>query len=128
VANPDIKPARTRARNHKDLTHNISALWLWCVPALIAIVGSLLYSKGILSLTLVGVVYTASVAWIGIGCFINGRICGRVHCKIDGIFFPLLSIFGILSVLGLIYLSWSLYWIVFFVILCSGFLIERLWK
>ena len=112
----------------KDLTNTLSSFWLWCVPSVLALSGVLLYSNGILSLTLAGMVYTASVAWIGIGCFINGRRCGRVHCKIDGVLFPLLSVIGVLNVLKLIHLGWNVYWLAFFIILLASFSAELLWK
>jgi hypothetical protein len=56
--------------------------------------------------------------------FHHGRFCGRVHCQIDGILFPALSIVGILITLSLISISWSEFWMAFFVILVSGFVVE----
>ncbi len=124
----DIKLRRDRPDKSSDQLNNISSFWLWCVPAFITGSGVVLHSNGILSVTMAGAVYTVSIGWIGIGCFINGNRCGRVHCKIDGILFPLLSIAGFLGVVGLINLDWNVFWITFFVILVSSFSVELFWK
>jgi hypothetical protein len=48
---------------------------------------------------------------------LNGGSCGRVHCRIDGIAFPLLAIVGALNVLSTISFDWNLFWLAFFVLL-----------
>src|SRR5690242_20257816 len=87
---------------------------LWGVPALIASVSSYAYGHSLLTVTL-------SVAWIGIGCFLNGRSCGRVHCLIDGVGFPALAVVGALGVLSVVAMSWGLFWLAFFAILAVSF-------
>jgi hypothetical protein len=85
------------------------------------------YQASATSATEAGLFWTLSVAWIGIGCFINARFCGRVHCMIDGILFPALSVVGILNVLSVISISWSVFWITFFVMLLGSFVFEWSW-
>jgi hypothetical protein len=63
-----------------------------------------------------------------VGCYINGRSCGRVHCKIDGILLPALSVAGVLNVLALVSFSWSAFWGAFLLILFASFLPELFWK
>jgi hypothetical protein len=82
---------------------------LWGVPAVLVIGASAAYGASILSLTVRGALWVTAVAWAGIGCLINGRSCGRVHCRIDGILFPLLSIIGALNVLSVISYDWNLF-------------------
>lgn len=101
---------------------------MWGVPAALAIGTYVAYDAGALSLTAAGILWTLSVAWAGIGCFINGRSCGRVHCRIDGILFPLLAIAGLLNVLSVISFSWNLFWLFFLVILGLSFVPEWTWK
>jgi hypothetical protein len=108
-----------------------SAPWcyvLWGLPAVLAVGASAAYQASALSVTEAGTLWTFSVAWAGAGCFINGRTCGRVHCRIDGILLPLLAIAGLLNVLAIVSFSWSLFWIVFLGILAVGFIPEFLWK
>src|SRR5712664_838024 len=103
------------------------ALWyyvLWGVPAVLAVGAGIAYGKSVLSLTAGGVLWVVAVAWAGTGCLINGRSCGRVHCRIDGILFPLLNIIGALNVLSVISYDWNLFWLAFFAILVGSFVHE----
>jgi hypothetical protein len=86
------------------------------------------YRASIISLTARGALWVIAVAWAGVGCLINGRSCGRVHCRIDGILFPLLSIIGALNVLLVISFDWNLLWLAFVVILVGSFVPEWTWK
>ncbi len=109
------------ARSRPDLAHTPSVLWLWCAPAVIAIGASFLVNNHAVSLSVAGALWTIATAWIGIGCVINARHCGRVHCAIDGVLFPLLSLCGLLNIVGVLAFSWNLYWAIFFVILGVSF-------
>ena len=120
---PD-RPAPMR----QDLAHTPSVLWLWGAPAVIAVAASILLSSDVISLSGAGVVWTLVTAWIGVGCVINARRCGRVHCRIDGVLFPLLSVVGLLRVLGLFAFSWNLYWAIFLAILGASFVPELVWR
>ena len=101
---------------------------LWGVPVVLAIGAGAAYGSSIISLTARGSLWVTAVAWAGIGCLINGRSCGRVHCRIDGILFPLLSIIGALNVLSVISFDWNLFWLAFIVILVGSFVPEWTWK
>src|SRR5437016_6629951 len=71
---------------------------LWGVPVVLIIGAGAAYGASVISLTARGSLWVTAVAWARIGCLINGRSCRRVHCRIDGILFPLLSIVGLLNV------------------------------
>ncbi len=101
---------------------------LWGVPVVLVIGASAAYGASIISLTARGALWVIAVAWAGTGCLINGRSCGRVHCRIDGIFFPLLSIIGALNTLSVISFDWNLFWLAFIVILVGSFVPEWTWK
>ena len=101
---------------------------MWGVPVVLAIGAGAAYGAFVISLTARGVLWVIAVAWAGTGCFINGRSCGRVHCRIDGILFPLLSIIGALNVLSVISFDWNLFWFAFIVILIGSFVPEWTWK
>ena len=68
------------------------------------------------------------MAWAGIGCFLNGRSCGRVHCRIDGIGFPTLAVFGVLNLTSIISFDWNLFWLAFIIVLIASFVPELAWK
>src|SRR3989442_11240450 len=61
---------------------------LWGVPVVLAVGASAAYGASVLSITARGGLWVAAVSWSGTGCLINGRSCGTVHCRIDGILFP----------------------------------------
>ena len=101
---------------------------LWGVPVVIVIGAGVAYGASVLSLTARGALWLIAVAWAGTGCLINGRSCGRVHCRIDGVFFPLLSLVGALNVFSIISFDWNLFWFAFIVILIGSFVPEWTWK
>jgi len=101
---------------------------LWGVPVVLVAGASAAYGASVLSLTARGVLWVIAVAWAGVGCLINGRSCGRVHCRIDGILFPLLGIVGALNVLSVVSFDWNLFWLAFVVILVGSFVPEWTWK
>jgi len=101
---------------------------MWGVAVALVIGAGAAYGASIISLTARGALWVIAVAWAGLGCLINGRSCGRVHCRIDGILFPLLSIIGALNVLLVISFDWNLFWLAFVVILVGSFVPEWTWK
>lgn len=101
---------------------------LWGLPAVLVIGAGIAYGESLLSLAGRGVVRVIAVAWAGVGCFLNGRSCCRVHCRIDGILLPLLAIVGALNVLSAISFDWNLFWLAFFLILIGSFVPEWTWK
>ena|ERR1022692_631138 len=111
-----------------DLLRPPSWVWLWCVPACVAIGASLLRARGVLSLPAAGALWAVVTLWIGLACALNARRCGRVHCIIDGVVFPVLAAIGLLNVLGIVTFSWSVYWGAFFAVLVASFIPEVVWK
>jgi hypothetical protein len=101
---------------------------LWGVPVVLVVGANVADGASVLSLTARGALWVTAVAWAGVGCLINGRSCGRVHCRIDGILFPLLSIIGALNVLSVISFDWNLFWLAFIIILIGSFVPEWTWK
>jgi hypothetical protein len=101
---------------------------LWGVPFVLVTAASVAFSTSVISLTVAGVLWTLSVGWFGVGCIINARSCGRVHCIIDGIAFPLLAVVGALNVLSVVSLDWNLFLGVFILILVASFVPEFVWK
>ena len=117
-----------RTSSGKNYEGGLWVYLLWGVPFVLATATSVAFSTSLISLTIAGTLWTFSVGWFGMGCFINARSCGRVHCMIDGIAFPLLAVIGTLNVLSVVAFSWNLFWGVFMVVLVSSFVPEFVWK
>src|SRR5215472_10373066 len=94
----------------QDFVRTPAALWLWGPPNAVVIVGSILATSRwhgyLLPPQLSGVLLTLGTAWFGVACYWNGQRCGRTHCQIDGILFPLLSLVGLLNLLGVTSFGW----------------------
>ncbi len=101
---------------------------MWGVPGVLVIGAGVMYAESIVSLTARGVVWVVAVTWAGVGCLINGRSSGRVHCRIEGIAFPLLALVGGLNVLSIVSFDWNLFWLGFILILVGSFVPEWTWK
>ena len=101
---------------------------MWGVPGVMIAAADFAHERSGLSAAATGIVLVLAVGWIGTGCFINGRSCGRVHCRIDGIAFPLLSMVGVLNLLSIISFDWNNFVLAFLIILVSSFVPEWTWK
>lgn len=101
----------------QDLVCTPAALWIWCLPIGLVLFASSVWNGHQLPATITGVILTMATAWMGVACFLNGRRCGRTHCKIDGILLPLLSLVGIVNLLGITAFGWNIYSDAFWIIL-----------
>ena len=108
----------------RDLVCTPAALWIWCLPIGVVIFATSVWNGHQLPTTLTGVILTMATAWMGVACYLNGRSCGRTHCKIDGILLPLLSLVGVLNLLGITSFGWNVYSGAFWIILFISFVPE----
>lgn len=124
MSTPARNDAHAQLHKRRDLLHTSSALWLWCLPILILILANNLYINHRLSFTVAGILITIATFWIGMACYANGRSCGRLHCKMDGIVLPLLSLIGLLNLLHVTSFSWGMYSNALLVIVILSFVAE----
>lgn len=114
----------TASRIQRDLVQTWAGIWLWCVPIGVFIVANASWNGNQLPSPIMGILLTLATAWIGAACYVNGRRCGRVHCTIDGYALPLLSLAGLLNLLGLFAFNWNTYTLVFGLIVLLSFVPE----
>ena len=120
-----LRPSdRDTGPGRKDLLRTWSVVWIWILPAALIIFASNAYLAKFLSFTQAGVILTVSTAWIGVGCYVNSRRCGRTHCTIDGILLPLLSIVGLLDLAGVVAIGWKVYVEILILIVVLSFVPE----
>jgi hypothetical protein len=111
-------------RNHQDLLRTPAALWLWGLPIGLIIIANGMYNGHRLPFTLEGILLTLATAWIGLACYVNGRGCGRIHCKIDGVLLPLLSLVELMNLVGVTSFAWTGYTNALTIIVILSFLAE----
>jgi hypothetical protein len=111
----------------RDLGRGVAVIWLWGLPVVGLAVTSALVNTGRLALPIAGGLFVAGTVWIAAGCWLNARHCGRVHCRLVSIVYPLLAIVGALYVAEVIRLAyfWDWYWGAFFALLIVAFGLER---
>jgi hypothetical protein len=108
----------------QDLVRTPSFLWIWCLPAALIIFTIIAWHAHWFTITVAGLLFTIGTVWIGVACYINGRGCGRTHCKIDGTLLPLLALAGLLNLLGIMTFDWNAYLNVFTLIIILSFVPE----
>lgn len=97
------------SRQQQDLVRSLAFLWIWCAPAGLIFFALAAWHAHVLSAAVAGPLLTIGTAWIGAGCYVNARRCGRTHCTIDAILLPLLSLIGVLNIAGVTSFSWNSY-------------------
>lgn len=119
---------RDLARSDLDLvSRKVSATLLWGLP-LLAVVVTGVAPVGTTART---VTWTAALLAAGIGCVVNARRSGRLHCHITGPFFLVLAIASALHGSGAVDLG-DTGWLLIGAVLGIGtplliFVPERLW-
>jgi len=111
-------------RKQQDLVCTPAALLIWGLPIGLVIFATHVWHGYQLPATMTGIIVTIATAWIGVACYVNGRRCGRTHCKIDGILLPLLSLVGVLNLLGVTAFSWNAYSDALWIILLLSLVLE----
>ncbi len=113
----------------KDLARGcLSFLRLWGPPIALIILAPIGTGLEWWSFRTEIILWSIAVAWIGVSCYINGRRCGRVHCKIIGILFPLLGLIATLTVFNVINIEMNILNTAMWVILIGSFVPEFLGK
>lgn len=113
----------------QDFVRSTAALWLWGPPNVLVMVGFIFatsrWNGHMLPPQFAGALLILGSAWFGVACYWNGRRCGRTHCKIDGLLFPLLSLVGLVNLLlGVSSFGWMVYTSVFWLLLLLSYVPE----
>lgn len=116
-------------QERRDLIRSTACLWIWGIPIALAVITEGLHEAGAVPSVVTGIGWMIVTCWIGSACFVNGRRCGRVHCRIDGIALPLLGLVALAKMLGFVSFSWSVYNDIFWIVSLVSFVPEVFgWK
>jgi len=120
---------QTNSCESEDLAGSCgSFLRIWGLPIAIIIIAPLGTSQGWWPLSTEIILWSVGVAWIGIACYINGKRCSRLHCKILGVALPILGIIGILVALNILAVTTNTLNLIFWILLIGSFVPEFFWK
>jgi hypothetical protein len=90
--------------------HPRSFLRLWGPPLLLMVIGSIMTLMPAWPLTLSGLIWTGSIFWLGVSCARNALRCGRIHCMVLGIAYPLLGLLALGISFGWVPIRWNPFW------------------
>jgi hypothetical protein len=66
-------------------------LTVWGIPTIILCVSPVLENRMI-----IGLIWAASLVWMGVACLLNARKCRRTHCFYTGPFFIVMAVISLL--------------------------------
>src|SRR5579859_462451 len=105
-------PVTTSAAG-KDLVRTSSCLWIWGLPGALLLAADAAWHAhdGVPTLA-AGLGFPLCVAWLGVGCLI------------DGYLLPPLAVLGLLNAAGITSIRWQSYLNIFLLIIIVGFVLE----
>jgi hypothetical protein len=91
-----------------------TALRWWGLPILVIIGATVGDWLAPWLLTVWGLTWSFSIFWLSVSCLRNAKRCGRFHCAVLGIGYPLLGLLALGMSLGLVRLAWNSFWFLIF--------------
>ncbi|MCL4489234.1 MAG: hypothetical protein M1570_14040 [Chloroflexi bacterium] len=87
-----------------------SFLRLWGPPLLLIVIGTLAQQIPGWPLAASGLLWSGSIFWLGASCALNALRCGRFHCMVLGIAYPLLGLLALGITFGRVPIHWNPFW------------------
>ncbi len=104
--------------------HPRSFLRLWGPPLLLIVIGTLAQQIPAWPLALSGLIWTGSIFWLSVSCARNALRCGRFHCMVLSIGYPLLGLVALGITFGWVPIRWNPFWAFFVAITLIAFVPE----
>ncbi len=92
-----------------------AALRWWGLPILVILIASVGGDNGVWPITVSGLLWSGSIFWLGFSCLRNALRCGRFHCSLLSIGYPLLGLVALGLTFGVVPLRWNPFWFYIFV-------------
>ncbi len=101
-----------------------AALRAWGPPILLIAIGAAITDILGWPIEAAGLLWSLSIFWLGLSCFRNARRCGRFHCAVLSLVYPLLGLVALALTFGLVQVPWNFFWTVFSLITILAFIPE----
>ncbi len=101
-----------------------AALRAWGPGILLIVIGIVIVDILGWPLEAAGLLWTAGIFWLGLSCFGNARQCGRFHCAVLSLVYPLLGLVALALTFGLVGVPWNSLWTVLSLVTILAFIPE----
>lgn len=91
-----------------------SIVRVWGPPLLLIAIGTIFANTPGGSLTAAGLIWSGAIFWLGVSCLRNALRCGRFHCSVLGLIYPVLALVAIGITFGWVPLRWNPFWALIF--------------
>ncbi len=101
-----------------------AAVRIWGPPILLIVIGSVVANIPGWPLEAAGLIWSGSIFWLALSCLRNALRCGRFHCTVLDIVYPLLGLVALGITFGLVRIQWNPFWAFFILITLLAFIPE----
>ncbi len=101
-----------------------AALRAWGLPILLILIGSVVADLLGWPLQVAGLIWSGSIFWLGVSCLRNAQRCGRFHCTVLSLIYPLLGLVALGLTFGLVRTDWNPFWAFFLLLTLLAFVPE----
>lgn len=104
----------TSERVSEDAASSWRSFWrLWGAPVALILVASIAVRRDWWPAEASAVMWIVGIVWIGTLCLRNARRCGRTHCWLVGVSYPVFALYALGIATGLVETGWNTFWNVF---------------
>ncbi len=101
-----------------------AAMRAWGPPILLILIGTVGTDLLGWPLQVAGLIWSGSIFWLGVSCLRNARRCGRFHCMVLSLVYPLLGLVALGLTFGLFQNYWNPFWAFFLLLTLLAFIPE----
>ncbi len=87
-----------------------SIVRVWGPPLLLIVIGTVVANAPGGFLAAAGIIWSGSIFWLGVSCLRNALRCGRFHCSVLGLVYPVLGLVALGITFGWISIQWDPFW------------------
>ncbi len=101
-----------------------AALRAWGPPILLIVMASFAEYIPAWPQVASDLIWSGCIFWIALSCLLNARQCGRFHCSVLALVYPLLGLVALGMTFGWVQFPWNPFWVLFSLITILAFIPE----